>query len=121
MFGSIPCICIVGFVVIMSLSGLHSLVERVRFGALIGGRMNLWSLGCVKLIHDLYVAMMSASCLFCKNLRSTITLWSRVMLSWWRSCEASTHFVMWVGGVFFDIDSVVLWPLHPIYLYMLWC
>lgn len=40
----------------MSLFGLHSLVERVRFGTSIGGRMNLLSLDCMKLIHELYVA-----------------------------------------------------------------
>lgn len=40
----------------MSLSELHFLVERVRFGALVGGQMNLWSLDCVKLFHGLDVA-----------------------------------------------------------------
>ena len=42
----------VGLVAIMSLSGFYSLVDRVRFGALIGGRTNCWSLDCVKLIHE---------------------------------------------------------------------
>ena len=34
---SIPCICIVGFVIVRSLSGLHSLVISVRFRAMMGG------------------------------------------------------------------------------------
>ena len=58
----------VGLIAMMSLSGLHSLIERMRFGALIGGRMNLWSVDCTKLIHELYVARVFVLCLFCRNL-----------------------------------------------------
>ena len=39
-----PCICIVGLLVIMSLSGLRSCVEIVRFVIARGGWMNLLSL-----------------------------------------------------------------------------
>lgn len=42
MLVSVPNTCIVDLVVTTSLSGLHSIVERVRFQAMIGGRMNYW-------------------------------------------------------------------------------
>ena len=38
---SIPCICMVGLVTMMSLFGLHSFVFSVRFGAMMVGRINL--------------------------------------------------------------------------------
>ena len=38
---SVPCICMVGLVVIIFLSRLHSLMVNVRFGAMMGGRMNI--------------------------------------------------------------------------------
>ena len=57
-----------GLVATMSLSRLHSLVASVSFWALIGGQMNLWSLDCVKLMHELYVARVFAFCLLCRNL-----------------------------------------------------
>ena len=52
----VPFICMMGLVAIISLFGFYSLVDRVRFGALIGGRTNLWSLDCVKVTHELYAA-----------------------------------------------------------------
>jgi hypothetical protein len=52
---SVPCICVVGLVVIISLYGLHSLVVSVRCGAMMNGWMNLWSLYCTKFIYELYV------------------------------------------------------------------
>lgn len=58
----------IGLVLMMSLSELYSLIEKVRVGALISGRKNLWSLDCEKLIHELYVAQMLVSCLFCRKL-----------------------------------------------------
>lgn len=41
MLASVFWICIVGLVVRISLSGLHSLVDKVKLWALIGGLMNL--------------------------------------------------------------------------------
>ena len=49
MLDSAPCICIVGLVVMISLSRLYSLVFNVRFGAMMGGQMNLRSLDCESL------------------------------------------------------------------------
>ena len=37
MLASVPCICLVGLVAVISLSGLHSFVISVRFGAMMGG------------------------------------------------------------------------------------
>lgn len=37
---------------VMPLFKLHSLMERVRSGAFIGGWMNLQSIDCVKLMHE---------------------------------------------------------------------
>ena len=41
MLASIPCICMMGLVAMISLSGLHSFVFSVRFGAMMGGQINL--------------------------------------------------------------------------------
>ena len=38
---SVPWICMVGLVAMMSLSGFHSFVFSVRFGAIMGGQINL--------------------------------------------------------------------------------
>jgi hypothetical protein len=56
MLDPIPCIWIMGLVAMMSLSELHSLMERVGLGASIGDWLNCcWSLDCVKSRHALYV------------------------------------------------------------------
>ena len=60
MLASVPCICIVGLSVMISLSGLHSLVLSVRFVAMMGGRTNLRSWDCEKFIHGLYAARVLA-------------------------------------------------------------
>lgn len=54
--------------VAMSLSKLHSLMERVGLGASIGDQLNHWSLDCVKLRHALYVSRVVVSLLFFMNL-----------------------------------------------------
>ena len=68
MLDPIPCIWMVGLVVAMSLSELHSLMERVGLGASIGDQLNHWSLDCVKLRHALYVSRVVVSLLFFMNL-----------------------------------------------------
>ena len=45
----------VDLVAMISLYELHSWVITVRFGAIMGGWMNLWSLDCSEFIHELYV------------------------------------------------------------------
>lgn len=37
----VPCICMVGLVAMISLSRLHSFVFSVRFGAIMGGQINI--------------------------------------------------------------------------------
>lgn len=51
MLESGPWICMVGLDIVMSLSGLHSLVFKVKCVASMGGRTNLRSLDWEKLIH----------------------------------------------------------------------
>ena len=70
-----------GLVAVISLSGLHSFVISVRFGVVMGGRMNLRSLDCEKFMHELYVARVGVLCWFCKNVWSINMLWSKVILS----------------------------------------
>lgn len=53
MWDSKPWICTVGLLEMTSLSRLYSMMERVRFGEFIGGRMNLSYFDCVKLRHEL--------------------------------------------------------------------
>ena len=65
---SVPCICIVGLLVMISLSGLHSLVFNVRFVAMMGGRMNIRSRDCEKFMHELYVARVLVLSWLCRNL-----------------------------------------------------
>lgn len=55
---------------------MHYLVVSVRFGAIMGGRMSLRSLDCVKFMYELYVVRVLVLRLLCRN------LWSRVILSW---------------------------------------
>ena len=52
MLVSVPCICIMGLVVMISLYGLHPLVFNVRFGAIMGRRMNIQSLDCESLCRS---------------------------------------------------------------------
>lgn len=79
--------------------------------------MNLSSLDCVKLIHELYMAMIFVSYLFCMNLCRLSNLWSRLMLSGWSS-KTSTHLVLLVGGVFHWHITIVLWLCSPfIFIY----
>jgi hypothetical protein len=40
-------------------------VVSVRFGAIMGGRMSLWSLDCVKFMHELYVVRVFVLHLLC--------------------------------------------------------
>ena len=44
------CVCIVCFVVLMSLSGLHSIIDIWVCGVIVGGGMNLGSLVCMGVI-----------------------------------------------------------------------
>lgn len=74
MLESLPWICIVGLLEVMSLPMLHSLMERVRLGAFIGGWMKLWSVDCLKLMHESYVAKVFSLWLFCVNLFTSTRL-----------------------------------------------
>ena len=67
MLDSNPCICIVGLLVMISLSWLHSLVFNVRFMAMMGGRMNLQSWDCEKFMHESYVARVLVLSWLCRN------------------------------------------------------
>ena len=65
-----------------------------------GGVGGIWSLDGKKFIHELYMFRLLVLCWVCRNLWSMTMLWSRVILSWWRSRETSTHIVVLVGWVF---------------------
>ena len=51
-------------------------------------------------MHELYVIEVLILCWFCRNLWSINMLWSKVILSWWRSSEASKLFIVLIGWVF---------------------
>jgi len=96
------------------------MVVSVRFKAMMEEWINLWSLDCRKFIHKLFMFGVLVLCFVCRNLWSINMLWSKVILSWWKSGEASTHFVVLFGWVFHCIKGVVLWLWLPICLYILW-
>lgn len=81
----------------MYLFGLHSLINKVKFGVFMGGRMNLQSLDCVELIHESYlVSVFFFVILFIGHQLTRIRLWSSAIVSRLRSCDFDNHLEMMV-------------------------